>query len=57
MAIPTAGDGKVDPLTDGLMLIRYLLGLRGNPLVAGSIGAGATRNAQDIEDYIGALVQ
>ncbi len=37
------GNGKADALTDGVMLIRYLFGLRGAALTAGAIGAGATR--------------
>ena len=47
------GNGQCDALTDGLILIRYLFGLRGNPLIAGAVGAGATRvTALQIEDYI-----
>src|SRR5207237_10479268 len=37
------GNGQVDALTDGLMLLRYMFGVRGQPLIAGAIGAGATR--------------
>ena len=37
-------DGSVDALTDGLMILRYLFGLRGAPLTAGAPGSGATRN-------------
>lgn len=39
------GNGQVDALTDGLLVIRYLFGLRGNSLVSGAIGAGASRIA------------
>ena len=39
------GNGKVEAVTDGLMLIRYLFGLRGPSLIAGAIGTGATRMA------------
>ncbi|MEO7252615.1 MAG: hypothetical protein ABIZ64_00070 [Casimicrobium sp.] len=46
------GNGSVDPLTDGLMLIRYMLGLRGTALTTGAVGAGATRDAAQIEAYI-----
>ena len=46
-------DGQVDALTDGLILLRYLFGLTGDPLVAGVISYGAERSsAQEIEDYI-----
>ena len=52
------GNGLVDPLTDGLMLMRYLFRLRGDALIAGAIGTGATRtNAMQIEGYIQSLMQ
>ena len=51
------GNGQVDALSDGLMLIRYLFGLRGASLVAGAIGAGATRSSfASIETYIQTLL-
>ena len=37
------GDGDVLPLTDGLLLLRYLFGFRGDGLVANAVGADATR--------------
>ena len=37
------GDGEAKPLTDGLLLIRYLFGFSGESLISGAIGAGATR--------------
>jgi hypothetical protein len=47
------GNGDVDALTDGLILIRYLFGLRGNALIAGAIGSGATRTtAAEVEAYV-----
>ena len=46
------GNGQVDALTDGLILIRYMFGLRGPSLTAGAIGVGATRTAEQIEAYI-----
>ena len=50
------GNGQCDALTDGLMLIRYFFGLRGNPLIAGAVGTGATRvTTLQIEDYIGSI--
>ena len=50
------GNGKADALTDGLMLIRYLSGLRGPMLTTGAIGAGATRTPEEIETYIQTLM-
>jgi hypothetical protein len=51
------GNGTVDALTDGLMLIRYLFGLRGQALISGAIGKAATRTfADDIELYIQSLM-
>ncbi|MEO8132496.1 MAG: RHS repeat-associated core domain-containing protein, partial [Betaproteobacteria bacterium] len=37
------GNGQADALTDGLMIIRYLFGLRGASLIGGAVGPGATR--------------
>lgn len=50
------GNGKADALTDGMLFIRYLFGLRGGALVSGAIGSGATREAPDIETHIRALM-
>ena len=36
------GNGEVDALTDGLLLLRYLFGLDGDTLTAEVIGGGAT---------------
>jgi hypothetical protein len=50
------GNGAVDALTDGLMLLRYLFNLRGDPLIAGAVKNDATRtSAADIEAYIESL--
>jgi uncharacterized repeat protein (TIGR01451 family) len=49
-------NGQTDALTDGLLCVRYLFGLRGEALIAGAIGAGATRTvAIDIEAYLATL--
>ena len=37
------GDGESKPLTDGLLLIRYLFGFSGDSLISGAIGTGAER--------------
>jgi len=51
------GVGGPDALTDGLLIIRYLFGLRGAPLTAGAVAPGATRySAPDIEAYIKSLM-
>ena len=51
------GNGHADALTDGLLLIRYLSDLRDEELIAGAIGAAATRtSAPAIEVYIESLL-
>ena len=51
------GDGESKPLTDGLLLIRYLFGFSGDSLTAGAIGSEATRTtAEEIESYIEARI-
>ncbi|MDB3978320.1 right-handed parallel beta-helix repeat-containing protein [Pseudomonadales bacterium] len=47
------GDGTSQPLTDGLLLIRYLFGFKGDSLISGAIGDGAERgSAEAVEAYI-----
>ena len=47
------GDGESKPLTDGLLLIRYLFGFSGDSLISGAIGDGAERDtAEAVEAYI-----
>ena len=43
-ALDIDGNGQADALTDGLLVIRYLFGLRGSGLITGAVGAGATRS-------------
>lgn len=51
------GDGRVDALTDGLLLLRYLFQLRGDALISGAVSEGANRTtAQEIEEFIEALL-
>lgn len=51
------GNGQATASTDGLLLLRYLFGLRGQQLIAGAIGPGATRtSAAEIEAYISGLM-
>ena len=50
------GDGKALPLTDGLLIIRYLFGFSGDALVQGAIAPDAkTKLATDIEDQLVAV--
>jgi len=46
------GDGTVDALTDGLLVVRYLLGLRNSALVANAVNACATRDATAIQGHL-----
>jgi aureolysin len=47
------GNGTVDALTDGLMLLRFLFGLTGDNIIANAIGNEAARNsATDVAAYI-----
>jgi hypothetical protein len=47
------GDGESKPLTDGLLLIRFLFGFSGDSLISGAIGDGAERDtAEEVEAYI-----
>ena len=38
------GNGSLDALTDGLLLLRYLFGLSGETMTNGVVGTGATRD-------------
>jgi hypothetical protein len=51
------GNGNVDALTDGLMLLRYLFGLTGDSLINSAVAGDATRSTSaDIEAYIISLM-
>lgn len=46
-------DGRIDALTDGLMMLRYFFGLTGDPLVSNAISENALRtSADEIEEYL-----
>lgn len=47
--------GQIDALSDGLMIVRYLFGIRGDLLVAGATGPASTRTTPQIESYIQGL--
>ena len=48
------GDGRIDALTDGVILLRYMFGFTGNALITNNVvSSGATRKtATEIELYI-----
>jgi DNA-binding beta-propeller fold protein YncE len=51
------GDGESDPLTDGLLLLRYLFGFTNGALIASAVDSDCTRcTAPLIEAYIAALL-
>jgi hypothetical protein len=56
-ALDIDGNGAIEPLSDALILLRYLLGLRGGPLVTGAVGIGCTRcSSEQIETYLEELL-
>jgi len=47
------GNSQIDPLSDGLLILRYLFGLQGATLIADVVATDATRTtAADIEAYL-----
>ena len=56
VALDIDGNNRADALTDGLLLIRYLFGLRGPQLTNGAVAQDASRvTASQIENYIQSL--
>jgi hypothetical protein len=50
------GDGRTDALTDGVLIMRYLLGLRTTALISGAISPTARRTTfGDIQNYLGGI--
>ena len=50
-------NGEADALTDGLIILRYLFGLRGDVLLSGVISDGAARDtALAVETYVQSLL-
>ena len=46
-------NGVVDALTDGLLLLRYFMGVRGDALIVNALGQNAQRHTADaVADYI-----
>ena len=51
------GNGQIDALTDGLLILRYLFGLEGDTLINGVIAQDATRaSSADIEAHLRTLM-
>ena len=50
-------NGQADALTDSLLITRYMFGFRGEALIDGAVGEGATRtSSEEIEAYLEALI-
>jgi|TARA_B110000259_G_scaffold161786_1_gene186161 pimeloyl-ACP methyl ester carboxylesterase len=50
------GNGSKDALTDGLMILRYLFGIRGDLLISDVLGSGATRGTvEEVELQLNSL--
>ncbi len=49
------GNGRVEASTDGLMIMRKLLGMSGTAITQGAMGTGGTRIPGDIDAYIQTL--
>jgi hypothetical protein len=45
------GNGSVNTLTDGLLLARYLLGMRGSALIQGAVGPNANRSSAPLIEF------
>ena len=50
------GNGRIEPLTDGMMILRYMMGLRMPLVTLGVLGTGATRTLAEIDAYLGSLM-
>ena len=51
------GNGTVDAQTDGVLMMRYMFGLRGSALIAGAVDPlGSRTTATDIETYLQSLM-
>jgi hypothetical protein len=52
-ALDVDSNGRADPLTDGLLIMRALFGFTGQALVGGAVGAGCTRcTSTTIRSYV-----
>ncbi len=56
-ALDVDGDAAIDVLTDGLLIVRYMLNIRGPALVAGAVHSTGTRTSfNDVEAFLAALM-
>jgi hypothetical protein len=56
LTLDVDGDGAIQPLTDGLLILRYDFGFRGATLITGAVGSGCTRcDAPSIEAYLASV--
>ena len=56
MTLNIDGNPLLDPLTDGLLVLRYLFGFTGTTLTNGAVGANCTRcDAATIVPYLQTL--
>jgi hypothetical protein len=56
LTLDVDGDETIQPLTDGLLILRYDFGFRGATLISGAVASGCTRcNAPTIEAYLAAV--
>ena len=42
----------VDPFTDGLMILRFMLGMNGAAMTQGAIGSSPTRTVSEMTTYM-----
>jgi hypothetical protein len=56
-ALDVDDNGSIRPLTDGVLILRYLFDFRGAELIEGAIGPGASRDtAPEVETYLMTLL-
>jgi hypothetical protein len=56
LALDVDGNSEALPLTDGLLILRYLFGFRGSPLTVDAVGVDCVRcEAAEIEEYLEGL--
>jgi hypothetical protein len=56
LLVDVDGNGKIDALTDGLLILRYLFGLDGDPLITNVVAQDAVRDtAAEIEAHLESL--
>ena len=49
-------DGNVDALTDGLLMLRYTFGLRGNSLTTSAISTESNLSSSEVESRVEAIL-